>query len=285
MYGGFSQAEEQKTDSELIKTLMSKSGMNTQLEQMPELIKAGMVEANKETEALSPEALTEVSGMAAMAFDPERLQSIVQQYIQTNLDEHDTRQALAWLGSPLGEKIIRLEEKAATPEGYADMFKMADQLVANSVRVELIKKLDDAVKATETAVSMAVNTQAALIAGLTSTMKPGNRPSMEAIENEVAKNKEQIRSEIEPRTILMFLYSYRELNDAEIGQYLKFARSNAGKKYHETMSSGFNDALARAARALGVQIEHGSGQEVKDLKKKSTTAGPTRPGFLDNVQG
>lgn len=271
LYAGICFGEEKKADIRLVQTLMDKAGLNKQLEEIPQLIEAGMAEANEETEALSPEALSEVSSAAASAFDAGRLKETLQKHIEANLPEDDIRAALAWLNSPLGEKVARLEEKTANPQAYADMLNMADELIANAARVELVKKLDNAVKATETAVAAAISTQTSLIAGLTSTMEPGKRPKFEDIENEVKKNLEQTQQIIQAHTLLTFLYSYRELTDDEINQYLKYAESGSGKKYHSVVATGLDQALSGAAHLLGNQIEQSPGRPVHDLKKKKIT--------------
>jgi hypothetical protein len=269
LYAGFGNAAENNIDPQLIQTLMDKSGLNKQLEQMPHMIQAGMVEANEETKTLTPEALNEMSVMAAQVFDAVKLRQSVQNHIQLNMTETETRAALAWLNSPLGDKIAKAEEKAATPEAYTEMLNMADQLIANAARVELVKKLDDAVRATETGVAMVMNTQTALIALLTSKMDPEERLSVDDIELEVKKNKVQIQSAVQPQTIISFLYSYRDLTDAEISQYLKFAESGSGRKYHAVVARGFNQALAGAARELGSQIEERAGHKVNHKTRQT----------------
>ncbi len=270
-YAGLCMAGEKKGDSQMVQTLMSKSGLNRQLEQMPLLIQAGIAEANQETQALSPQAVDELSSTAARAFDPGALKQKVHKHIQDNLPENDMREAMAWLSSPLGDRIKRLDEKAETPEAYRAMMKMADKLTGNRARVELVRKLDRAVKATETGVAASMSTQTALIVALTSKMKPDKRPSFETIVNMVEENKGELKSAVEQQSILGFLYSYSELTDAEIGQYLQFAESDSGRKYHAVVADGFNKALAGAARELCAQIEQSSGQERQEIKKQKNS--------------
>lgn len=268
LYAGLCIGAENKSNPQLVKALMNKSGLNKQLEQMPLIIQAGMVEANQETQALSPDALEEVGTLAARVFDARSLQQTVQKHIQENLPEEDTREVLAWLDSPLGLKIARLDEESATPEAYIEMLKMAEQLTVNPARVELVRRLDKAIKATETGVDAAMSTQTALIIALTSRMNPEHRPSLEDIENEVKKNKEELRSEVEEQNALALLYSYRKLKDDEIVKYVEFAESRAGKRYHAVVASGFTSALANATRNLGERVEEGAAEEEQEPEKK-----------------
>lgn len=262
-------AQEKIPDADPVGTLMDKAGLNKQLEDIRQLIEAGMAEANKETKSLTPEMLQEVNRLAASAFDSEKLKKGVHDHLQANLSEADTRSTLAWLDSPLARKISQMEEQASQPEAYTEMMGMADQLMANAGRVELVKKLDTAVKATETAMSAAVNTQTSLIAGLTSGLKPELRPTFEAIQSEVKKNKGQMQPIIEAHTVLSYLYSYKDLTDDEIGRYLAFAESQTGKKYHSAAAAGLDATLVHAARTLADNLEKNFTQTVTERKKKT----------------
>jgi hypothetical protein len=268
LYAGLCTAEEKKSDSRSIQTLMIKSGLSKQLEQIAPMVQAAVTQQNQGSQALSPEEVKELSGMAARAFGAKALKEKVQKHIQANLSETDIQAALAWLSTPLGEKITKLEEDASTPAAYGEMQKMADKLTGNAGRVDLARKLDNAVKATETGVAVALNTQTALIAALTSGAPPEKRPTIENIEKEVMKNKGQIQSTVEQATLLSFLYAYRSLSDAEIGKYIDFAGSASGKKYHAVTAEGVTAAVTNAARVLGNLIAQKASKKAPGASRK-----------------
>jgi hypothetical protein len=268
LYAGLSTAGEKKATPRSIETLMIKSGLSKQLEQLPPMLQAGMAQQNQGPKALSPEQINELSGLAASAFDAKVLKENVQKHLQANLSETEAQAALAWLSSPLGEKITKLEEDGATPAAYVEMQKMAGSLTKNAGRVELTRKLDKAVKGTETGVAVALNIQTAMIAALTSEAAPEMRPTMENIEKEMIKNKGQIQSAIEQGTLLSFLYIYRRLSDAEIAKYIDFANSASGKKYHSVTFEGLNAAMTNAAHVLGSLIAHDASKKEPGAAKQ-----------------
>ena len=207
-------------------------------------------------------------GMAAKAFDARVLKDKVQKHIAANLSEADIQAVLAWLRSPLGEKITKQEEDASTPAAYAAMQKMGDRLTANAGRVELVKKLDNAVKATETGVAVAMNTQTALMAAMTSGIKPENRPDMGNIEKEIIKNKGQIQTAVQHATLLSLLYAYRRISVTEIAKYIDFATSSSGTKYHSVTAEGVTAAMTDSAHDLGVLIMQNETEKVPDETRK-----------------
>ena len=266
---GLCMAGENKADPRSVETLMIKSGLDKQLEQVGPMVQAGMIQQNQgASHALSPEEMNALSNLTGRAFDAKALREKVQKHIQANLSETDIQAALSWLRSPLGEKITKLEEDASTPAAYAEMQNMAGKLAGNAGRVELARKLDNAVKATEAGVAVALNIQTAMIAALTSGAAPEKRPTMENIEKEVIKNRGQIQSAIEQSTLLSFLYTYRSLSDAELGKYLDFANSVSGKKYHAVTSEAVNAAVTNSARVLGGLIAQNAGKKAPDAVKK-----------------
>ena len=264
LYAGLCMAKEKKSDPQLVQTLMIKSGLNKQLEQLAPMVQTSISQQNQGANALSADELDMLSGMAAEAFDAKALKDKVQRHIQTNLPETDIRAALAWLNSPLGAKITKLEEDASTPAAYEEMQKLGSQLTGNAGRVDLIRKLDNASKATETAVAVMLNTQMALIAALTSGVPPEKRPTIENIEKEVLKNKGQIQSAVEQATLLTLLYTYRSLSNAEIGKYIDFARSASGKKYNTVTSEAVTAAVTNAAHVLGSLIAENAVKKATD---------------------
>lgn len=253
LYSGVCIAGEGKDDQELVRTLMQKSGLNKQIGQIPLMMQAGIAEAEQSepSRKMTPEERSDLNRMVAEAFDAKAMNASVQKHIRSNLAKNDIRAALAWLSSPLGEKITRLEEDASTPAAYTEMQAMADTLTKNTARAAQLKKLDRAVNATESGVRVALNIQMSLLTAVSSVLPKDKRPSAGEIKDQVNKNSAQMRSTVEQDTLLSFLYAYRTLTDAEIDQYIAFAESKSGKQYHAVTEKGVSDAVVQASRTLG----------------------------------
>ncbi len=267
LYSGLCWAGEKTADPRSVEKLMVKSGLSKQLEQIAPMVQTGMAQQNQQSGSLTAAELNDLNNVAAKAFDAKTLTENVRKHIQANLSEADIQAALTWLNSPLGEKITKLEEDASTPAAYAEMEKMGDKLGGNAGRIDLVKKLDLAVKGTETGVALALNTQTALVAAMTSGMPQEKRPTMEAIEKELNKSRGQIQSAIEQSTLMSFLYAYRNLSDAEINKYIDFANSASGKKYSAVTSDAITAAVTNAAHVMGSMIAQNAN------KKASSAAG------------
>ena len=248
-------AEEGKADQELVRTLMQKSGLSRQIEQIPVMMQADIIKANQESgDKMSQSEMDNLRSLVSEAFNAKVLIDTVQRHIHSNLSERDIRVVLAWIGSALGSKITKLEEEASTSQVYEEEKKSGDKLPENSGRAVLLAKLDKAVRATDVGVSISINLQVAFILAITAEMPAEQRPSTEEILREVNKDREQLRQNIRQETLAGFLYTYRSLRDAEIERYVEFAESESGKRYHTAAAEGLNTALMQAGLALGRKV-------------------------------
>jgi hypothetical protein len=251
-------AEDGKSDQELVRTLMQKSGLSRQIEQIPVMMQADIIKTNQESgDKMSQSEMDDLGRMVSEAFNAKVLIETVQRHIQANLSGKDMRAVLAWIGSDLGSRITKLEEEASTAQAYEEEKKSADKLSKDSGRAELVAKLDKAVKATDVGVSISINLQVAFVLAITAEMPVEQRPSTEDILREVSKDREQLRENISQETISGFLYTYRSLKKTEIEQYIQFAESESGKRYHTAAAEGLNTALMQAGLALGSKVSRG----------------------------
>jgi hypothetical protein len=250
-------ADDAKADRNLVRTLMQKSGLSEQIKHIPGVIRDGVIEANQESGSdLSDTEMAELLTKVAEAFNATVLLDTVERHMQENLSEAEIRTILKWIDSPLGRKISRMEAGASTPEAYMEIRRLSEKPLEKSERVTLLLKLDDAVKATEVGLSISINLQVAFILAVTSELPEDQRPSFDRIMAEVNHDRPRMRQAMERETIAGFLYTYRHLTDGEIREYIAFAESEAGKKYHAVTSQGLNMALMQAGLALGNKMVH-----------------------------
>ena len=243
--------------NQLVQTLMEKSGLKKQIEQMPQLLQAELDQQQMEAKGLTQEEFNKISRLARSAFDAKTIHSAVQTYIKSNLPENDMRGVLEWLDSPLGRKITKLEEDASTAEAYTDMQAIGPKLLdenKDSARIHKIKRLDNAIGATESTISTVLNIQLAMVTAMSGAMEADEQPSFEDVQDLVNRNRSQILAVMERMVRMQFLYTYRELTDSEIDRYTRFAETGSGNRYHNVTIKAIDEAFVRAARKMGSQM-------------------------------
>jgi hypothetical protein len=225
----------------------------------------------REDEQASKLPRTLVSAMSAAvprAFAPARLEAVMISELTRKLAPGDIEEVLKWLNSPLGQKCTRLEEAASTPAVQADMQNYAARLKASPPtpeRLKVLREFDSAVKATDSAVDMALNTQVALALAVIATFPKEQQMPLDAVAREMEKNRPALEANVRSQVLISHLYTYRSLSDDEIRLYTEFAKSPAGSKYHVSTMEAFKKATLEGAAKWGELI----GKAIKESKGNS----------------
>jgi hypothetical protein len=66
----------------------------------------------------------------------------------------------------------------------------------------------------------------------------------------IEERRDGLRAMLGPMASIAFLYSVRELSDAEVARALAFAESRAGRWYAGAVSRAYLEALAAASRGI-----------------------------------
>lgn len=241
-------------------SLMDLSGMNAQLEGMPGMME--QVVAQQAAEGGMPDWQAQALSTALrQGFDPAQMKRDIRGHIEDNLDDGHADAALDWLQSSLGQRITALEEAADTPEVQAEMMRIMQggDAGVSERRQALLDRFDAATRASEMSVEMVMGIQRGLLSAvLTAAGAPAEQLDMLMGQAEAARP--QIEAAVLQQNQLAFAVIYRELSDAELGKYVTFAESKAGRGYHQAMLEGFSQAMEAAAVRSGEAIAASAGQ-------------------------
>lgn len=265
-----------------VQELMIKSGIEKQTSSFPDHIRAGMQQARRQGQGQPDMTDTEYAALedaAAKAYNAGAIRAAVAREFATGLTAADINAALAWLDSPVGARITRLEEAASTTAAYTAMQAWARGLREGDIapaRLERVRRLDRAIRATEFGVNVAVNTQLAIVAAFMATRPAAEQAqAFEAMKAQLDQSRDQLFQATQQETLASLLYAYRDLADADLERYIAFSESPAGRKYMEVAMKGFDRALVDAARNAGRLIA----EQLKQKKQKAAhEAAPLRAG-------
>ena len=252
-----SQAQHQ---NDRIQSLYVKSGIDKQVRQLPLLIRASVVQALEQDDRIKElprHTKSAIIGSVQQGFSPERIKKTIIKEVKASMTVKDLDTVLKWLNSPFGKKLTRLEEAASTPETLSDVKKFAARLKQAppaAKRLDILRRLDAAVKATETNVEIAMNTQLAVALAVVKSLPREQQGSFKDIAAQLKKNRPQIEAVMKSQTLVFALYTYQSLTDKELESYIRFATSPAGVKYHEATISGFKKALLDGSLKWGESI-------------------------------
>ncbi|WP_319521701.1 DUF2059 domain-containing protein [uncultured Desulfosarcina sp.] len=250
----------QDSKEALLQDLYGKSGLEEQIVQLPMVIQVGfdqVAATDDRLKAIPRIVIGEIRASIETVFAPENIKRAILGECREKLSIDDLKKVLAWLDSPLGRKFTQLEEAASTPEKYTEMQQFAQTLQKSPPlpeRLEIIGRLDDAVKATETSVEVAMNTQLAITIAIVASLPKEQQPAYDNLAAVVEQTRPQIEGAMRAQTIVSLLYTYRNVTETELDQYIEFASSPTGKNYHDAAVSGLKKALLEGSYSWGETI-------------------------------
>ena len=248
----------------LIEELYVKSGLEKQVKQIPNSVEQGFDEAVFKDENLRRLPRSVVSGIRSLiteAFAPELLKTEIIREMEAGMEDEHVRRVLEWLNSGLGRKRTAVEEAASRPDSLSQTQLMAAQIRTSPLppdRLNLLRRLDQAMGATETFVSLALNTQIAVASAIVASLPPEQQQPLSELKTQIERTRPQLESAINAYVLASFLYTYQTLSNPEIRAYINFASSRTGKVYHEATVAGFTHAMISASirwgKSIGAQL-------------------------------
>ena len=238
--------------SEQASELFRLSGLELQLEAMDAQILKGL---SAQKGNLPPEVSDALTRSVREAFSPAALKSAVLARISAEIEPQKADRALSWLRSDEGREITKLEQVLSTVEGERGLqayAKSLPQAPPPQERLGLAQRLDAATGATDLIVDLSLATALAVAVALNATSATPTNP--EALNRAVESQRVQLRPALHQVVLVSFLYTYRELPEADLIRYIEFLESEAGAWYHRVTSDAAIGALKSSAMGLAASL-------------------------------
>ena len=239
--------------------LMHKSGLWKQLGQIEPQVKAAMAEERSNLKARSGDrpVLDELAWLrlgkaAERAYAADRLRESVAAEVGKRLSAEDEAEVLQWLDSEPGRTFTRLEEEVGEVDEFRRMNEQSPALVkaATPGRLDLVGQLAEE-SGGELEASMTINMIVGVAYGVASSTGRLEAADVADIRRRLEAQRPRLVAASKMRAVPMFVYAYRSMSDEDLGRYLAFSRSPAGRRYMDATLKAMEVTLAGAAAALG----------------------------------
>jgi hypothetical protein len=233
--------------------LMVRSGLSVQLRGLTDQI-IGDIRQN--AASLDPSVVGGLVDAARQAFRPEALQQDMTARVAKKLTVGDMNAALVWLENEAGSRVTRAEELVSVSFDAERAQAFAEGLKAKPLsakRQKLIADLMSTTGAVRTAAAMAETMAFGIAIGIDSLRPREQRMGEQRIRAGVrqAMPPEKMQAVFAQQLPVTYAYTYRDLSDADLGGYVDFLKTAAGKRYQEGMNAVFLEGLARASGQIG----------------------------------
>ena len=219
---------------------------------MPGVHRRVLAELERQVSSSGDPAGEALRDRVARAYAAESLLRDVRAELLYRFEPTHAAAALAWFRSPLGARIVSLEREAAGPAGEAALRSWRKRLEAHppgQARMELLRHIEAASRATEFAVALALDTTGGLYAGL--HREGGGGPDdVASFRRALEARREALEERFRPQVMAFLLFAYRDVSDEELGRLLAFLESDGGRWFTAAYNESLRAALRRGAGRL-----------------------------------
>jgi hypothetical protein len=233
--------------------LMVRSGLSAQLHGLSAQMEADIGRNRGKADEKLIAALLDAS---KLAFRAETLQTDMTARIEKKLSVAQMDAALAWLESPAGRRVTRAEELgsgAFDEQSFAEYVRGLGEHRLAEKRARMLSMLVTVTDAPESVLA----TQQAIALGVAIGMD-SLQPQERRLGDEVVRERveqmlpaEKVKAALAQQLPMLYAYLYRDVSDADLGAYLRFLRSPAGKRYQSAITAAFVEGLGRASLRVG----------------------------------
>jgi len=226
--------------------LLMLSGIETQMQDLSEGIKAGVL--------ASSGGSSEFSGKFEELFNqlvsPEQIYSGVMEQVREVLTEAEAQSLITWYESNLGNRLARAEEFASSPEGMTQMQAMSEKISADAPRMELASRLAKAGGVIEKGMKTQNSIMLAIQVAASKLLSPNEPIALEALRQALIEQQPRIALYVEQSILVGLAYTFRDFNEVELSAYIEILKQPAMQKYNNSGLKGTEIALEKATKVM-----------------------------------
>lgn len=196
---------------------------------------------------------------ATQVFSPTEMLNEILLELEGDLEPSEIEAATAFLKSDLGVLVTQMEVEAQAPgrsgqvqeEGAA----ILAQLIADKApRLDKYTEMIEAFSSIDSSVAGAMNISFAIYSGMTQSGKMPFEMSEAEILGAIASQENAVRAQVRDNIYLTTAYTYRDLPDADLEEYIAFLTSKTGRALYGAVNLATENVLARRARLFGGKL-------------------------------
>jgi len=182
------------------------------------------------------------------AADFEALYGPARDVIRKHFDQQHLSAVKAWLSSPVGRKIIRMEAEPADPETMRGFLGALELEPPPDTRLVLAQRINDAAHVTEAMTQV-------LSAGLVGMGRVSEAAGeLEAGLTEVQQAFGERRDELEAAMLARALFTYRAASDGDLEQYAAFLESDDGQWFSRVTTDAISHAMGQLSEQMAGRL-------------------------------
>jgi len=228
---------------ESINKLLDLSGLTMQVDQFPDLIKAGMEQAKQQGTPIPDAEYSSMVNSVNESILPSEIIEGIRASLKKSINEKEVQKLLVWYESDLGKEITHAEESASTLKAYQEMMQSAQSLLANPERVEFANRLDVLLGVTDMTMGIQEHTGIAVYSAIMTAMQPDIPLNTEPFKAQMDAESAQTRAVVKQMVTISFVYSYKNIGTENLKKYEAFLNDVTTMKFNKTIMDSMNRGI------------------------------------------
>lgn len=196
------------------------------------------------------------AAIADRIFRTDALFAAVAARVDGKFDAEEYDALEAYFSQGVGRRVTEAEEYAQAPENAAERAAetpaiVEELLASNSGRLRQIEQMIDALDIVSSGTAMAMNLGFAMVSGMASSGQLPGVTDDDQILMMLNDRRDQIEAEVFNAAVLSAAYTYRDISDDDMADYLAFLESDLGRKLYRVMEEAQASVLTAASRKYG----------------------------------
>ncbi|HEY5993836.1 MAG TPA: hypothetical protein VIU46_04455 [Gallionellaceae bacterium] len=251
-------AAKSPSPGKVIADILSASGMKHSLDAMPASFVKGFHNGMEKAQNRLPQDLAQaMENSAKEAFPADGITNSVTRAMKKDYSEKRYLEFLADLSSPLARRMADLELKAAAPSEQ-EVADFQEQLASNPLsaqRSDLLHRLDTASRSTDLLTTIMFSISKGMMSGMIgASANCVSAAKLKEAEASLKANLDSSRPEMESLALNTLAYTYRDVSDADLAEYLKIYEKENSRHIqgviYSAITEEFNQASARMGRGI-----------------------------------
>ena len=190
-------------------------------------------------------------------YDTEAMTGILSRALDDGLDDAETAAVIDWFDTPLGQRILKLENGARRAIAEPDIEEIARQTYrdikgSGDAKLALVAEFIAVNDLVERNVAGSLSYDLAFTRGMIEggAFKMGEQEMLA----EIWSREPTVREDTESWLYGFLLMAYRPLSDADLKDYIAFSRGPVGQALNAALFDGFERVYGAIAVGLGVEV-------------------------------
>lgn len=194
---------------------------------------------------------SEWSRVAGEVFDTDKMREIALDILSQTLSDDMLDHAATFYASPLGQRLVEVENISHMDEDNETRQKVGTALVEEGgERIELLSRMNEAIDGANTAVRGVNEIQVRFLMAASNAGVLEVELDEQALRAAMKENEEALRASMRESGLVSAAYTYRDLSDADILDYAKALEHPEMQRVYELMNAVQYEIMANRFEIL-----------------------------------